>query len=44
MSSGDSSFVPHNAGGMGTWKIKSKFAVATWDWTDEGFKIKGCCY
>lgn len=33
-----------DAGGMGTWEIKPEFAVATWDWTEEGFKITGCCY
>lgn len=32
------------AGGDGTWQIPGMFAVATWDWTDEGFKITGCCY
>ena len=32
------------AGGEGTWEIKDDFAVATWDWTDEGFKVKGICY
>ena len=27
------------------WYIKeAPFAVATWDWTEEGFKITGCCY
>ena len=33
-----------DACGMGTWEIKSEFAVATWDWTEKGFKISGCCY
>ncbi len=32
------------AGGKGTWEIKDEFAVAIWDWTDEGFKLKGICY
>jgi len=25
----------------GTWEIRNKFAVATWEWTEEGFKVKG---
>lgn len=33
-----------DAGGMGTWEIKKQFAVATWDWTDQGFIVKGICY
>jgi len=28
----------------GIWEIPKEFAVATWEWTDEGFKIKGICY
>lgn len=32
-----------DAGGEGTWEIRKEFAVATWDWTDEGFKIIGTC-
>ncbi len=30
--------------GEGTWEIRSEFAVATWVWTDEGFKIEGTCF
>ena len=30
-----------DAGGDGTWEVREDFAVATWDWTDEGFKVKG---
>lgn len=30
------------AGGSGTWEIKDEFAVATWNWTDEGFRVLGC--
>ena len=33
-----------DAGGEGTWEISSEFAVATWDWTDQGYKVKGICY
>ena len=33
-----------NAGGEGTWEVKNEFAVATWEWTDQGFKVKGCLY
>lgn len=33
-----------NAGGSGVWEIKNEFAVATWDWTPNGFKVKGCSY
>ena len=29
--------------GEGTWEIRSEFAVATWVWTDEGFKVMGTC-
>lgn len=32
------------AGGDGTWEVRNEFAVATWDWTEEGFKVKGACY
>lgn len=32
------------AGGEGTWGIIDEFKVATWDWTDEGFKVIGTCY
>ncbi len=32
------------AGGDGTWEVRNEFAVATWDWTNEGFKVKGICY
>lgn len=32
------------AGGEGTWEINDEFAVATWVWTDQGFKVIGCCY
>lgn len=31
--------------GEGSWYIKEPpFAVATWDWSEEGFKVKGICY
>ncbi len=33
-----------DAGGMGTWEVKKDFAVATWDWTEDGFKIKGISF
>lgn len=33
-----------DAGGNGTWEVREEFAVATWVWTDEGFKIKGIQY
>lgn len=33
-----------SAGGEGTWEVRGKFAVATWDWTAEGFKVIGNCY
>ena len=33
-----------DAGGDGTWEVREDFAVATWVWTDEGFKIKGIQY
>lgn len=33
-----------DAGGDGTWEVREEFAVATWDWTDEGFKVKGINY
>ena len=33
-----------DAGGEGTWEVKSKFAVATWTWTENGFKVVGVCY
>lgn len=33
-----------DADAMGTWEIKSEFAVATWKWTDEGFKVVGTVY
>lgn len=33
-----------DAGGNGTWEVREGFAVATWDWTDEGFKVKGIKY
>lgn len=29
--------------GEGTWEIRSEFAVATWVWTDDGFKVMGTC-
>lgn len=28
----------------GTWEIASRFAIAAWDWTEEGFKVKGTFY
>ncbi|NLC74532.1 MAG: DUF4145 domain-containing protein [Clostridiales bacterium] len=28
----------------GTWEIKNRFAVATWEWTKQGFKVKGTCF
>lgn len=33
-----------DAGGNGTWEVREDFAVATWGWTDEGFKVKGLKY
>ena len=33
-----------DAGGDGTWEVREDFAVATWAWTDEGFKVKGLKY
>ena len=33
-----------DAGGNGTWEVREEFAVATWNWTDEGFKVKGLKY
>lgn len=33
-----------DAGGDGTWEVREDFAVATWDWTDEGFKVRGLNY
>ena len=33
-----------DAGGEGIWEVRNEFAVATWDWTDEGFKVIGNCY
>ena len=33
-----------DADAMGTWEIKSEFAVATWKWTDGGFKVVGTVY
>ena len=33
-----------DAGCDGTWEVKDEFAVATWIWTDEGFKVVGTCY
>lgn len=33
-----------DAGGNGTWEVREDFAVATWCWTDEGFKVKGLKY
>ena len=33
-----------DAGGDGTWEVREDFAVATWCWTDEGFKVKGLKY
>lgn len=33
-----------DAGGSGTWEIRKEFAVATWTWTEAGFKILGTCY
>ena len=32
------------AGGSGTWEVREDFAVATWVWTEEGFKVKGLQY
>ena len=32
------------AGGEGTWEVRKEFAVATWDWTDSGFKVLGIQY
>lgn len=34
----------YDAGGDGTWEVREEFAVATWVWTDEGFKVKGLKY
>ena len=34
----------YDAGGDGTWEVREEFAVATWGWTDEGFKVKGLKY
>ena len=34
----------YDAGGSGTWEVREDFAVATWVWTDEGFKVKGLKY
>ena len=33
-----------SAGGEGTWEVRGKFAVATWDWTEQGFRVIGLCY
>ena len=33
-----------DAGGDGTWEVREDFAVATWGWTEEGFKVKGLKY
>ena len=33
-----------DAGCDGIWEIKSKFAVAKWKWTEEGFKMFGTCF
>ena len=33
-----------DAGGEGTWEVREEFAVATWGWTEEGFKVKGLKY
>lgn len=33
-----------DAGGEGTWEVRKDFAVATWDWTEHGFKVIGLCY
>ncbi len=33
-----------DADSFGTWEIRSQFAVATWNWTEDGFKVIGCCY
>ena len=33
-----------DAGGDGTWEVREDFAVATWCWTDDGFKVKGLKY
>ena len=33
-----------DAGCDGTWEIRDKFAVATWDWTEQGFKVKGALF
>ena len=33
-----------DVGGEGTWEVREDFAVATWVWTDEGFKVKGLQY
>ena len=33
-----------DAGGEGTWEVRKEFAVATWDWTEQGFKVIGLCY
>lgn len=30
-----------DAGADGTWENREEFAVASWDWTDEGFKVMG---
>lgn len=33
-----------DAGATGTWEIRDLFAVAKWEWTDQGFKITGTIY
>lgn len=33
-----------DAGGSGYWTVEKEFAVATWDWFEDGFKIVGCQY
>lgn len=33
-----------DAGGSGYWMVRKEFAVATWDWFEDGFKIIGCQY
>ena len=33
-----------DADAMGTWEIKREFAVATWKWTDDGFKVVGTVF
>lgn len=33
-----------DAGGSGYWTVGKEFAVATWDWFEDGFKVVGCQY